>query len=172
MISFYLVKEPFTRYAMLEKGEADIVAGLTGPLLERIRANKDIKIVTSRYSGTSGILFNKELFPESADKRVRLAVGMAINRKEIAEKIQGGVCEAATGIFTPGTFGYLDGLPQIPYDPAKAKAQLGWEPAIRLAEGLAATVAYFRQRLTGLRDGPPPAPARGTGITAAEATPT
>ena len=119
-----LVKEPFTRYAMLEKGEADIVAGLTGPLLERIRGNKDITVVSSRYSGTSGILFNKDLFPEAADKRVRLAVGMAINRKEIAEKIQGGVCEPATSLFTPGTFGYLEGLPQIPYDPAKAKALL------------------------------------------------
>jgi peptide/nickel transport system substrate-binding protein len=27
-------------------------------------------------------------------------------------------------MFTPGTFGYLDGLPQVPYDPAKAKALL------------------------------------------------
>lgn len=119
-----LVKEPFTRYAMLERGEADIVSGLTGPLLERSRGNADVAVVTSRYSGTSGIMFNKDLFPESADKRVRLAVGHAINRKDIAEKIQGGVCEPATSMFTPGTFGYLDGLPQIAYDPEKAKALL------------------------------------------------
>jgi peptide/nickel transport system substrate-binding protein len=119
-----LVKEPFTRYAMLERGEADIVAGLTGPLLEKSRGNADVGIVTSRYSGTSGIMFNKDLFPQAADKRVRLAVGHAINRKAIAEKIQGGVCEPATSMFTPGTFGYLDGLPQIAYDPAKAKALL------------------------------------------------
>src|SRR5690606_17270808 len=70
-----LVKEPFTRYAMLEKGEADIVSGLTGPLLERIRNNKDIAVATSRYSGTSGIMFNTGLFPEAKDKRVRLAIG-------------------------------------------------------------------------------------------------
>src|SRR6202012_5337305 len=76
------VNEPFTRYAMLERGEADIVSGLTGPLLERIKKNPDIHVVSSRYSGTSGILFNKELFPEAADRRVRLAVGYAINRKE------------------------------------------------------------------------------------------
>ena len=119
-----LVKEPFTRYAMLERGEADIVSGLTGPLLERSRKNSDVRIAFSRYSGTSGIMFNKDLFPESADKRVRLAIGHAINRKDIAEKIQGGVCEPATSMFTPGTFGFLDGLPQVNYDPAKAKALL------------------------------------------------
>lgn len=119
-----LVAEPFTRYAMLERGEADIASGLTGPLLERARGNKSFRIVMSRYSGTSGILFNKEKFPEAQDRRVRLAVAHAIDRKSIAEKLLGGVCEPGTGIFTPGTFGYLDGLPQIPYDPARAKALL------------------------------------------------
>ncbi len=131
-----LVKEPFTRYAMLERGEADIVTGLTGPLLERLRGNKDYSIVLSRYSGTSGILFNKETFPQAADRRVRLAIGHAINRQEIADKVQGGICEPATGMFTPGTFGYLDGLPQIPYDPAKAKAMLeeaGVKPGTRIS---------------------------------------
>lgn len=119
-----LVGEPFTRYAMLERGEADIVSGLTGPLLERIKGNPSVAVASSRYSGTSGILFNKDVFPESADRRVRLAIGYAINRKEIADKIQGGVCQPATSMFTPGTFGFLDGLPQIPYDPGKAKALL------------------------------------------------
>ena len=119
-----LVGEPFTRYAMLERGEADIVAGLTGPLLERIRSNPAIKVHMSRYSGTAAILFNKELFPEAADRRVRLAVAHAINRKEIAERVQGGICEPGTGILSPGTFGFLEGLPQVPYDPAKARALL------------------------------------------------
>ena len=119
-----LVAEPFTRYAMVEKGEADIAAGISGALLERVRKNKDLRVIMSPYTGTSGILFNKKEFPEAADRRVRLAVGHAINRKAIAENILGGVCEPATSIISPGTFGYLDGLPQIPYDPAKAKALL------------------------------------------------
>lgn len=119
-----LVSEPFTRYAMLERGEADIVAGLTGALLERIKGNPAMKVYSSRYSGTAVMLFNKELFPQAADRRVRLAIAHAINSREIAEKVQGGVCEPGTGIMTPGTFGFLEGLPQIPYDPAKAKALL------------------------------------------------
>lgn len=119
-----LVREPFTRYAMLERGEADIVTGLTGPLLERIRGNTAVKVYYARYSGTSGILFNTDIFPEAANRNVRLAVAHAINRKEIAEKIQGGICEPATSLISPGSFGYLEGLPQIAYDPEKARALL------------------------------------------------
>jgi len=119
-----LVAEPFTRYAMLERGEAVIATGLTGALLDKARASKDMKVIMSPYAGTSGILFNKTEFPEAKDKRVRLAIAYAINRAAIAKNLLGGVCEPATSIITPGTFGYLDGIPQIPYDPAKAKALL------------------------------------------------
>ncbi len=119
-----LVAEPFTRYAMLERGEADIATGLTGALLDKARSNKDMKVILSPYAGTSGIMFNKKEFPEAADKRVRLAVAYAINRQAIAKNILGGICEPASTIITPGTFGYLDGVAQIPYDPAKAKALL------------------------------------------------
>lgn len=130
-----LVKEDFTRYAMVERGEADIVAGLTGPLLEKAKSNEDLQFVSSRYVGTNGIMFNKSTFPASADRRVRLAVAHAINAKEIAEKIQGGICEVASSAFTPATFGYLDGLSHIPYDPEKAKALLkeaGVEPGTKV----------------------------------------
>ncbi len=119
-----LVPESFTRYAMLERGEADIASGLTGPLLEKIRGNKDFRVFTSNYSGATGMLVNKKLFPEAADRRVRLAIAHAIDRKGIADNLLRGVCEPATGMFTPGTFGFLAGLPQIPHDPAKARALL------------------------------------------------
>ena len=119
-----MVKEPFTLYAMLEKGEADIVYGLTGALMERVRANPKVRVFQSRYSGTSGMYFSKAKFPESSDRRVRLAVAHAINREEIAKRMLGGVCEPGTSIFTPATFGFLPGLKPIPYDPAKAKALL------------------------------------------------
>ena len=119
-----LVKEPFTLYAMLEKGEADVVFGLTGALLERVKTNKQMKLFESKYSGTSGIYFNPSKFPEASDKRVRLAVAHAINRPAIAKNILSDVCEPASSIFTPATFGHLPSLKPIPYDPAKAKALL------------------------------------------------
>jgi len=119
-----LVKEPFTRYAMLQKGEADIAMGLTGPLLARIAGDPKIRVFSSKYSGTSGLFFHRTDFPQSKDRRVRMAIAHAIDREGIAKTILGGICEPATEIFTPATFGFLPGLTPIPYDPAKARELL------------------------------------------------
>ncbi|MEO8558678.1 MAG: ABC transporter substrate-binding protein [Rhodospirillales bacterium] len=118
------VTEPFTRYAMLEKGEADIVTGLNGPLLEKISGNKKIRLFSSKYASTAGLYFNPNKFPESKDFRVRLAIGHAINLKQITKKILNGSCEPASSILTPATFGYEPKYKVISYDPAKAKALL------------------------------------------------
>lgn len=126
-----LVKEPFTLYAMIEKGEADIVVGLTGPLLDRVRKNPGFKVISARYSGSSMMFFNKSKFPEATDRKVRLAIGHAMNREGIARQILNGVCEVSSSIFTPATFGFVSGLSGVPYDPDKAKrllAEAGVKP--------------------------------------------
>lgn len=123
-VTVRLVKEPFTRYAMLERGEADIIVGLTGPLLERIRSNPATKIVSSKYSGTSALFFSRKEFPESADKKVRLAIAHAIDLNGIAKNMLPGVCEPANSMFTPATFGFREGLPAVKYDLATAKRML------------------------------------------------
>jgi len=146
-----LVAEPFTRYAMVEKGEADIATGITGALLEKVRGNKDLRVIMSPYAGTSGILFNKKEFPQAEDRRVRLAVAHAINRKAIAENILGGVCEPATSIISPGTFGYLEGVPLIPYDPNKAKALL---KEAGVAPGTKVPYVYHTQAFAALPGAP------------------
>jgi peptide/nickel transport system substrate-binding protein len=146
-----LVAEPFTRYAMIEKGEADIATGITGALLDKVRGNKDLRVIMSPYAGTSGILFNKKEFPQAEDRRVRLAVAHAINRKAISEKILGGVCEPATSIISPGTFGYLEGVPLIPYDPNKAKALL---KEAGVAPGTKVPYVYHTQAFAALPGAP------------------
>lgn len=120
-----LVGEPFTRYAMLQKGEADIATGLTGPLLDRIRENKEVQVLFSQYSGTSMLFFNLTKFPEAKDKRVREAIGHAINRPGIAAGVLRGACQPSDAVVTPSSFGHLPGLKAIPYDQAKARKLLG-----------------------------------------------
>ncbi|MDF3072556.1 MAG: hypothetical protein K0S54_223 [Alphaproteobacteria bacterium] len=60
-----VVKEPFTLYAMVEKGEVDIATGLSGALLDKVSDNKKLRVFLSRYSGTSGMYFNKVKFRRS-----------------------------------------------------------------------------------------------------------
>lgn len=119
-----LVAEPLTRHAMLARGEADVIAGVTGPILKEIRANPALRIVLSPHAGTSFLTFNRRTNPEFKDRRVRLAVAHAIDREGIAQSILAGVCEVATQHFTPATFGFEPSIKAVPYDPERAKALL------------------------------------------------
>jgi peptide/nickel transport system substrate-binding protein len=146
-----LVAEPFTRYAMLEKGEADIAAGVSGALLERVRGNKDLRVILSPYAGTVSLLFNKTDFPQAEDKRVRLAVAHAINRDAIAKNITGGVCEPSSSMLTPGTFGFLEGIAKVPYDANKAKDLL---KQAGVAPGTKVPFVYHTQSFAALPGAP------------------
>jgi peptide/nickel transport system substrate-binding protein len=150
-VTIRLVKEPFTSYAMLERGEADIVVGLTGPLLERIRHNPKLRVVLSKYNGTSGLYFNKTSFPQSADKRVRQAIAYAVNRDAIAKNLLSGICEPASSIFTPVTYGFKDGLSVVPYDPEKAKSLLK-EAGVK--SGYTVTYALHTESFASLPNAP------------------
>ena len=56
---------------------------------------------------------------------------------------------AATGVQHPERHGPAKIGEQLrsALDPSRARAVLGWEPSVPLADGLAKTVAYFRQRM-------------------------
>lgn len=134
-VTLRIVKEPFTRYAMLERGEADIILGMSGALLDKARASKDAKFFSSKYSGSGMLWFNTATFPEARDRRVRLAVGHAIDRKRIASTILAGLCEPGTSFLMPVTLGFVPALEQISYDPALAKrllAEAGVEPGKKI----------------------------------------
>lgn len=59
------------------------------------------------------------------DKRVRLALNFAVNKRAIVEKLLGGKTTVATGFASRGTFGFDPAATEpFPYDPVKAKALL------------------------------------------------
>ncbi len=64
------------------------------------------------------------------DKRVRRALGMAINVDEIIKYVLYGQAEQITGPFVKQTDFYDQGVPPVPYDPEGAKrllAEAGWK---------------------------------------------
>lgn len=69
--------------------------------------------------------------PLFADKRVRRALGMAINIDEIVTYLMYGEGERVTGPYPKETEWYDHSVPPLPYDPDGAKqilAELGWQP--------------------------------------------
>ena len=59
-----------------------------------------------------------------ADKRVRMAANLAIDRKGIVDGLLGGVTSPANQPANPSTFGYNAALPPYKYDPVAAKKLL------------------------------------------------
>ncbi|MSO64641.1 MAG: hypothetical protein EXQ85_02350 [Alphaproteobacteria bacterium] len=58
-----------------------------------------------------------------ADKRVRRAVNLAVNREPIIQGILGGLGRPGTSAATSASYGFVD-LPPYPYDPAEARRLL------------------------------------------------
>jgi peptide/nickel transport system substrate-binding protein len=66
-----------------------------------------------------------------ADRRVRQALSLAINRREIIDGVLLGLGQEATGPYKPGTWFYNPGVPRFDYNPERARALLaeaGWRP--------------------------------------------
>ena len=68
-----------------------------------------------------GYNLNHPLFK---DKRVRKAIGLAINKKEIIDATLLGLGRVSTGPFLPGTWAYDQTVPEAGFDPAAARALL------------------------------------------------
>jgi peptide/nickel transport system substrate-binding protein len=119
------VPEATTRMAMLRRGEVDIAYLLDGPMAEEVKRDPTLKLAFSGGIGTYYLDFFDMWDAKSpwADRRVRLAANLAIDRKGISMAETLGA-SPPTGNVVPRTFEFA--LPQdpYPYDPVKSKQLL------------------------------------------------
>jgi peptide/nickel transport system substrate-binding protein len=119
--------------ANLLSGSIDLVAGEVGLTLDQALAFE------KRHGKRFNVLYKPGLIyehidlnldnPILADRRVRQALLLAIDRKTITEKLFEGHQPVADGSIHPLDSVYDPDIPKYPYDPAKAKALLdaaGW----------------------------------------------
>jgi peptide/nickel transport system substrate-binding protein len=119
------VPETTTRVAMLKNGEADIASGLDGEDAENVRRDPRLQLVATRHASIFWIEFADQWDPKSpwSDKRMRLAVNYALNRKAISEAACLGYCPPA-GVIVPRVMDFALQVEPPPYDPQKAKQLL------------------------------------------------
>ena len=115
--------------------EADILADIPWEILPQLQANRDCAVYTSPLGTYTGLMLSGKGNLE--DKAVRRAVAMAIDRKAINQALWQGLGNTRQTLLAPSFLGATAGLiPDIPYDPAKAKALFrGRSITLRLIAG-------------------------------------
>src|SRR5947208_13166707 len=113
-----VVDEPTTKLAALTAGEIDF-AGIQPAHAAFVRKNPDLALLDYPEIFPVGIVFNTRR-PPFDDPRLRLAVALALDRREIVEGYLYGFGAAADGPVPPDVPGYLP-VPPIPTDPDSAR---------------------------------------------------
>jgi len=122
---FKSVPEPTTRAAMLKKGEVDVAYQLDAPTALEVKRDPNLKLAFSGAIGIHFLEFFDQWDPKSPwhDRRVRLAVSYAIDRRSLNEAETLGASRL-TGAMVPRKFEFALALEPHPYDPVKARQLL------------------------------------------------
>src|SRR5262245_53266569 len=119
------IPDATTRALTLKTGEADIAYALDGTAAEGIKDDPTIKIVATKHASIQWIEFTEQWDPKSPwhDKRLRLAVNYALDRRAISEVGCLGFCPPA-GVIVPRVMDFALQVEPMSYDPAKARQLL------------------------------------------------
>ena len=119
------VPDGTTRLAMLKKGDTDMAYFLDGIEGEEVRRDPRLTLVATRHASIFWIEFPDQWDPKSPwrDRRLRLAVNYALDRKGTNEAACLGYCPPA-GVIVPRVMDFALQVPPLPYDPQKAKQLL------------------------------------------------
>jgi peptide/nickel transport system substrate-binding protein len=119
------VPEATTRLAMLKRGEVDVAYLLDAPMAEDVKRDPSLRLAFSGAIGTFYLDFLEQWDPKSpwADRRVRLAASLAVDRKGLNEAENLGASRL-TGNMVPRTFEFAIPIEPHPYDPARARQLL------------------------------------------------
>jgi peptide/nickel transport system substrate-binding protein len=123
------IPESTTLLAELLTGNIDVYVAPHADFAERIRQAENLEFRSFPFRGYAFIPWNQRR-PQLADARVRRAIAMGINRREILEAIRGGYGTVANAGVPPFHWGYHEGIEDaLPYDPEGARRLLdeaGW----------------------------------------------
>jgi peptide/nickel transport system substrate-binding protein len=123
---FKAIPDESTRLVMLKRGEADIAYSIRGALAEELRRTPGLTLKPNDPPGTFWLVFPEQWTdPKSpwADKRVRLAASLALDRQAINQAETLGLSKI-TGNIIPHTFDFYWPAPIPGYGPQKAKQLL------------------------------------------------
>ena len=139
-----VVPDEIMRALELRKGSVDMVVNDLSPdVIYQLAAEKSVTIAESPGTDYAYVGINMR-DAVLKDRRVRYALGYAIDRQAIVDHLRRGLARPAIGILPPASWAYDEHVFQFTHDPAKARALLeeagyrdpdgdGPEPRLRLS---------------------------------------
>src|SRR5438105_2341565 len=122
---FRSIPEESTRAAALKRGDIDVTYLLNGPIAADVKRTPGLTLTAMRTNGVLWVEFPEQWTQGSpwADRRVRLAANLAIDRQAINEAEALGY-SGPTGNIVPRHQEFALAIEPHPYDPKRAKALL------------------------------------------------
>ncbi len=126
---FRIIPEASSQLNQLLAGEIDLVESPPPREAQRIRDDPDLEIVEFPARKWGFVAWNNRN-PLFADRRVRRALTLGMNRKAIVDSAYHGFAQLAVGPVLSTMWAFNRNLQQSPYDPQQAAALLaetGWQ---------------------------------------------
>lgn len=126
-IEFRVIEDSQTAADALRNGDIDIFSTSSSAVIADFRQEADQFPMNEQdtFTETNYILIDLDKPGPLQDARVRCALSLAIDRKELIDAVGGGILKPANGLFSPGQQGYLeDNGGSTTYDPEKAKQMI------------------------------------------------
>jgi peptide/nickel transport system substrate-binding protein len=116
------IPEATARVLALEAGDVDVITRVPSADIVRLEQLAGIAVTKTPSVGMQQFRFNLTKKPFD-DRRVRLAISHAINRRAIVDNLVSSFARPSTSALTPIMRGYAN-LGEIPYDPDRARQLL------------------------------------------------
>ncbi len=120
---FAITPDATARYAKLKAGECHVNAYPRPADLAEMEKDPSLKVIHAPGLNIAFWAFNTTK-PPFDKKEARQALAMAIDRDAIIKDVYLGAGEKATTLIPPTMWSYDDKIPNVAYDPEKAKAAL------------------------------------------------
>lgn len=122
-ITFVVLPDDSTRIIALETGKVDMIYAVPPSDYERLKDQKDIKVVKAPGLVLLHLSMNTQA-PKLKDPRVRLAIEYAIDKNVYNQVVYGGNAVAPRGPLPDASLYLPENAAPWPYDPEKAKQLL------------------------------------------------
>ena len=120
---FSINKDPAVRLAKLRANECQVMNYASPADLPGIKIDTQLQLMSLPGLNVGYLAFNDQKKPFD-DKRVRLALNMAIDKKAILDAVYGPAGEPAKNLIPPTMWSYDTEIVDYPYDPDAAKKLL------------------------------------------------